>query len=496
MIPVINRSIPARTRARLVTVLLLGLLSFPAFAQFPVPADVVYWAGFEGDSIEPMFPTVGGDYVLPPGPTADQLQWLIDELAIGETTTLAEVQARFSPGFDAVVIRDFINDVLRVDFPNGRITDLISLTPVQATAIIDGDSGPTTSGFLQFGTQYSGSQLITLLQVSNFGGSVQFPSDQTLTLPEAADKYMTFDPDSAVFIGYVDPAGRCQPLEVRDADTPRALGSIFKMWVLGATGADVADGIVSPLDPIQLVAEERAAGGTINSEPLGTLFPVQDMATLMMGISDNTATDHLHELSGRIRVGDMVQAYGVDDPDLLLPFLNISEQFHVFTRFDLPTAQSYVDGTEVFQQNFLATMIEPEGPSFPVSFPFFHEPLLTAGTWRATATDICRTLAGLRATPDTLGAFELVDRAMSSQVAQPNIRTAWDRAWYKGGSLVSGATGNHVYTHAWLLENEGDFPPFVVVALANNPAGGIDPFPIQSVTNRMIELLAGFQPWD
>lgn len=462
----------------------------------PVPADVVYFAGFEGDTIAPAFPVVGGDYVLPSVPIGDQLQWLIDELAVGETTTLAEVQARFSSVFDPVTMRDFINDVLRPEFPNGRIIDLISLTPVRATLLVDGDSGPATSGFVQFGVQYAGSNLITLLQVSNYGGTVQFPADQTLTLAQAADKFMTFHPENGLFIGYVDLAGRCQPIEVRDPDTPRGLGSIFKTWVLGGVAEDIADGTVDRSDPIELVAEERAAGGTINEEPLGTLFDVQDMGTLMMGISDNTATDHLHELAGRQRVGQVVQDYGVTDPDELLPFLNISEQFHVFTRFDLPTAESYVDGTEAFQLNFLSSMIEPEGPSFPISFPFFHESLLTSGTWRATATDICRTLAGLRATPADFGAFEFVDQAMGSQAAQPDIRTAWDRAWYKGGSLTSGVSGNHVLTHAWLLENEGDFPPFVIVALANNPAGGIDPFEIQSVTNRMAELLAAFQPWD
>ena len=218
------------------------------------------------------------------------------------------------------------------------------------------------------------------------------------------------------------------------------------------------------------------------------------MATLMMGISDNTATDHLHELTGRAAAGDFVHASGVDDPDLLLPFLNISEQFHVFTRFDLPTALSYVNGSEMFQQAFLSSSIEPLGPSFPVNFPFFHNSLLTSGTWRATPRDICRTLGALRALPDANGAFALTEEAMGAQAAQPGIRNEWARVWYKGGSLVSGTTGNHVLTHAWLLESNPEFPPLVVVALANNPAGGIDTFEIQSITSRIVELARPFVP--
>ncbi|MGB0514600.1 MAG: hypothetical protein ACPGJE_07145, partial [Wenzhouxiangellaceae bacterium] len=59
---------------------------------------------------------------------------------------------------------------------------------------------------------------------------------------------------------------------------------------------------------------------------------------------------------------------------------------------------------------------------------------------------------------------------------------------------VSGVSGNHVLTHAWLLENTPEFPPLVVVALANNPAGGIDAFEIQSITSRIVELVRPFVP--
>jgi len=456
--------------------------------------DTVFLSSFEGDNIEPLYPRIDGIYQLPSGPAADQLQWLLAELAVGETTTLSEVQARFSPNFDLPGIVSFINNVLRPDYPNAIITDLISLTPVATTVIIDGDAGPATSGFLQLSAGFTGAELISFLQVSNFGGSVQFPADAVLDLEQAADKFMTLGSANGVYVGFVDNQQQCQPLLQRNSNTALALGSVFKTWILGAVAADVGDGLISRLDPVSLVAAERAAGSSINNEPLGTLFTVQEMATLMMGISDNTATDHLHELVGRELVGSMLSQYGVADVDRLLPFLNISEQFHVFTRFDLATAQSYVNGTEAFQQAFLASDIIPEGPSFPINFPFFHEPLLTAGTWAASAADICRTLAGLHATVGDNGAFTLVDEAMAAGVAQPNIRNAWDRVWFKGGSLDSGATGRHVLAHAWLLENSGEFGPFVVVALATNPAGGIDSFAIQSVLSRIVELTAEFEP--
>ena len=466
----------------------LCVLPAAALAQPIADEELIHYSGLEGEDIPPMFPVMGGEFVLPSSPVTDQMAWILDELAVGENTTTTEVQAHFVSGFDPQTMADFMNNVLRPDYPDAVITDVITVTPVSMVVIIDGDGGPATSGFVQLDAEFTGGELITFFQVSNFGGSVQFPVDMGLDMQQAADKFFNLYPENGLFIGYVDNAGQCQPLVTRDPDTPRALGSIFKTWVLGGVAGEIVDGVVSRTDPVSLVAAERAAGGTINTVPLGTVFTVQEMATLMLGISDNTATDHLHELAGRDVIEDVVVDYGIADPDLLTPFLNISEQFHVFTRFDLATAQSYVNGTEMFQEQFLVTDIIPEGPSFPISFPFFHESLLTDGTWRASPRDICRTLAGLHATAGTNGAFDLVDEAMSAGAAQPNIRNAWDRTWFKGGSLTSGATGDHVLTHAWLLENAGDFPPIVVVALANNPNGGIDGFDVQSITSRLVEL--------
>lgn len=464
-----------------------------AYAQI-LDEDTVFLSSFEGETITPLFPLVNGTFALPPNSVTNQLQWLLDELDATENTTTAEVQAHFVSGFDPITIRDFINNTLRVDFPNATVIDVIGVTPVQLTAVIDGDSGPTSSGFLQLGAEFTGGQLINFIQVSNFFGSVQFPDDMNLTLEEAADEFLTLGTENGLFVGYIDDNGVCQSIIERSGSAPRALGSIFKMWVLGGVASDIEGGLINRADLVPLVASERAAGGSINNVPLGTNFTVQQMATLMMGISDNTATDHMHELVGRELIGNIVQLYGAANPNLLLPFLSISEQFHVFTRFDLPTANSYVFGSEAFQNQFLIDSIIPQGPSFPVNFPFFHDSLLTDGTWQASPVDICQTLAGLRATDSTNEAFTLVNEAMGAQAAQPGIRNVWDRVWYKGGSLESGATGLHVLTNAWFLENSGEFPPLVVVALANNPNGGIDIFQVQSITSRIVELTAGFVP--
>jgi hypothetical protein len=461
---------------------LLALLPVSAHAQ-------LYVDGFDPPRIDPLFPLVAGTYQLPSNPMTNQLQWLIGELAAGETTSVAEVNAHFDSSWLAqnpvAATQAFIQSV-RSAYPDARITDVIAVTPVSGTFVIDSPGSPPPSGFMVFSARYSGTQRITQFGVSTYGGSVQYPEDMTLSMSEAADKFATLSSAPALLVGRINSAGQCTTMQDRNANTPRATASIFKTWVLGGLGQSIVEGTLSSSEVLPMVASEIAPGGTINVEPLNTPFPVSDLAKLMMGISDNTATDLLHERVGRTRIDQIVTEYGVAQPDLLRPFLGISEQFHVFLSFNLTDALSYVNGTQPFKYQFLQDRIVPLGPNN--GGPFFHTQLLTDGTWRASPYDICRAFAKLRRLPQGSEAFKTVDAAFGAAAAQPDVRAEWDRVWYKGGSLSSGA-GFHVLTHAWMLENAGQ-DPYVVIALSNSPSGGIDPFFVQSITGRMLELLS------
>lgn len=441
--------------------------------------------GFE-DRLDPLFPTINGAVQLPPGPTVDQLNWILSELASGEDTTSAEVADRFVPAFDAQAIADFI-DSLRGIWPDAIVVEVIGVSPVQLTVVIDTPTGRSPQGLVNLSAQYSGEQQVTFFQVQDYFGSVQFPDDQNLSLTAAVDELVTVAPDTSVLVARVNDQNQCIPIEDRQADTLRGTGSIFKNWVLGAVGQAIEEGQTTPDEVVTLVASELAPSGTINSEPLGTPFPVSDLATLMMAISDNTATDLLHELVGRAQLEQFVNQSGVADADVLNPLLSINEQFHLFFSFPLTESESYVNGTEAFQQSFLTSEIEPLGPV--TSFPFFHADLLDDGSWQASPNDVCAVLAKLRTISSTNGAFDVVDRALGAQAAWPSIRNLFDRVWFKGGSLAD-AVGFRVYTGGWLLETQGR-DPYVLVVMANRPdPGTVDVGVVQSLTARIMHLLA------
>lgn len=421
---------------RVLLVILLSALGQAAQAR-PLFVD-----DFEPLVIAPLFPPQGNSFALPPGPTADRLAWLMGELAAGQTTTPAEIEANFDPAWlaqNSVAQTQAFIQTLRTSWPDAVIRDVVGVTPVRATVVIATPGGPPPWGYMSIGARYSGERKLVVLGLSNYGGNVIYPADRTLTLAQAADHFATLSSAPGLLVGRIGANGQCTALAERNGQVPRATASIFKIYSLGAVGRMIADGPLAAAETMPLTQALLAPSGLINSEPLGTLFPVADMATLMMGNSDNTATDHLHARVGRTRMNDTATWMGMAQPELITPFLNISEQFHVFRSFPYATAQSYVNGSEAFQQQFLVDQIEPLGRY--ISGPYFHVDLMVDGTWKASAFDICRAFAALRRLPKGSEALATVDAALGAAAAQPEVRGDFQRVWYKGGSLAQ-AAGN------------------------------------------------------
>lgn len=437
-------------------------------------AQLVFRNGFEEPDILPIFPVVNGEFQLTSGPAPDQLTWVLSELAAGETTTLAEIEARFAPVFNFNNLVSFFES-LRGQFPNAVVTEVVSVTPLTTVVLVETPEGSDPQGLFQLNADFGGSNLINFFSVANLpaASNGQFFDDLNLTLEEAGDKFTTFSSDPGLLVARIEDNGECTPILDRNASTLFATGSVFKEWVLGGAAMAVEDGLATRDQIVPLVQTERAVvgGETVNREPNGTPFTLEDIARLMIGISDNTATDLLHEAVGRDIIDEFIGESGVADPSVLQPILSTTEMFHLYWSFSLSDAWEYINGSEVEQRQFLQDRIVPLSNIF--NFPFANDPILTAGTWRASPLDICATLSSLRQFPLRSDPLELVDQVMSTSTAFLRLRNRWDRVWHKGGSLSSGSTGQHVLAYSWLLEDNGR-PPFVVVAMANDPSGGLD----------------------
>ena len=421
--------------------------------------------------IEPLFPVANGQFQLPNTPAANQMTWIIEQLA-ASSTSIADINNRFDPatlaGISAAQWQSFF-DTLRGVVANGTIQDIITMTPTNIRVLVGNASEPGNGQFMTLTTGY-GSGLIKSFGASGFplNGSSTGLDVRTFDYAQTADRLATLAGELGVLVAEIDANNQCTPIFERNAGQPFSTASIFKVWVMGAVARAIEDGVIAPADTVPLISDYITPGGTINDEPLNTPISVTDLAALMLGISDNTATEALFRLVGRDRNEAILTEFNHANLDAMLPFLSMNEAFHLYWSVSPADALAYINGTEQFQRDYLDNTLTPLGPV--TSFPQANANTLVDALWQGSPYDVCNAMAGLRRFTDTSDGFATADQAYGAETVGVNIRSRWERVWFKGGSLGD-PQGQVVGTYGWLLESDNR-GAFAVIAMGNNdPAG-------------------------
>ncbi len=98
----------------------------------------------------------------------------------------------------------------------------------------------------------------------------------------------------------VQEAGKPQPLVDLNSKKLLAVGSTFKLAILGELQAQVNRGEKQWSDEITLTdADKSLPSGTLQNAPAGETYQLRDLAARMISVSDNTATDLLLKVVGR-----------------------------------------------------------------------------------------------------------------------------------------------------------------------------------------------------
>lgn len=103
------------------------------------------------------------------------------------------------------------------------------------------------------------------------------------------------------------------PAIARDDDRPMPLGSAFKLWVLAEAARQVAAGR-HRWDEVVPVGPPSLPSGMLQSWPAKTPVTLQTLATLMISISDNTATDTLMRVLGHDGIDAIAARFGGATP--------------------------------------------------------------------------------------------------------------------------------------------------------------------------------------
>lgn len=276
-------------------------------------------------------------------------------------------------------------------------------------------------------------------------------------------------------------------VHVLNGERALALGSTFKLWVLGAIAERVRAGEISWEQKLAISAEHKSLpSGVLQNRPVGEELPVAEFALKMISISDNTATDHLLHLAGRTRTEAFMRAH-CQTPERNVPMLSTRDMFALKLSGSDELPKAYLAGNEGQRREMLDAggKVGSATPQ-PILQSFWKAPrFIDTLEWFASPMDLAKTFATLDGLMDTPANAPLA-AALTANPGVPMSKTAWKRVAFKGGSEPG------VLNLTWLLTRE-DGRKFVLTLGFNDTRKGIDDGMGIGLAGRAAELLAG---WD
>ena len=234
-----------------------------------------------------------------------------------------------------------------------------------------------------------------------------------------------------------------QVIQSQRGDQPLAIGSAFKLWVLDALAEEVAQGRINWSQMVPIGPPSLPSGVSQDWAP-GTQASIEKLATLMISISDNTATDTLIRLIGRDKVEARLLRTGHSRPDLMHPLLLTSEVSNLKLGPQWARdAYARADGSARTQ--ILAGMKQGVDPALLGNLAAYASgpPVaIDSIEWFASSNDLVRVLDALRQRSDPM-----VKQILGSSAGMsPEFRNTFAFAGYKGGSEPG------VLSLNWLLQ--------------------------------------------
>lgn len=198
----------------------------------------------------------------------------------------------------------------------------------------------------------------------------------------------------------------------RNADRPMAVGSAFKLLVLQAYETAIATGDLRRDTVVAFEEQDRSLpSGTLQVLPAGTPVTLELLATLMIQISDNTATDTLMRVLGRQRIETLSPRNA--------PFLTTRELFQLIAVGDDLRAR-YAAGTRAERAGILEDLA---GAPLPEVAAIGRKATWHQVEWFLSAHELCALLIKLDGAP-----------ALTARDSPLLASLGWPHFSFKGGS--------------------------------------------------------------
>ncbi|KEO87158.1 hypothetical protein EH30_05895 [Erythrobacter sp. JL475] len=270
--------------------------------------------------------------------------------------------------------------------------------------------------------------------------------------------------------------GSSAPLIADRAGEQMPLGSTFKLYVLAALARDIAAGKRAWGDVVNLADARSFPSGMMQDWPKGAAVTLETLASLMISISDNTATDTLIDVLGRDTVLQAVMDSGHTGPELNDPFMKTRDMF-LLKAGPEGRLRTYREADSDVRSQILEGIDEPVLLMSTVQAAFSGGPVALDVEWFASARDLAGLMRFMRRTADPR-AFEIM--AISPNLPE-NARSNWTYSGYKGGSEPG------VLNLTWLLTDQQGRDHALILSWRNDDAN-VDQNALELIAQRILAL--------
>ncbi len=471
--------------ALLIAVLLMvgpALVAGPAVrgadaGESPAPTSASPAAAAASPSAAP-----SGSVTLPDTPAATRLQWVLDALDRGaDPLAVAEISDAFSPTFLAQVTTDQLTQVFAQISAAGPFT-VTSYTPsadgLQAEARLDGPGVVLSVGIA---VEQVAPHLIVGLGFAPASASPTIAPIATWEAVDVALRGLVPQP-SVLAAEIVD--GRCVPIHALDAERSLAIGSTFKLYVLGELARQVAEGTATWDEKLAIRDDWKSLpSGRMQDDPAGTRHTLEAFATGMISISDNTAADHLIHRLGREHVEANLSAMGHADPSLMTPFITARDLFVLKATGNAALTSEYLASDPLGRRTLLDGRVASTLIALTDLGDWIMPRDIDTLEWFASTKDLCAAMAKLRAFGTQPGLAPVLE-ILAVNPGMPFDPARWPYVGFKGGSEPG------VLQLTWLVRRDDD-RWFVLSITVDDPADATDrTMPTVEIAREAFDLLA------
>jgi beta-lactamase class A len=235
------------------------------------------------------------------------------------------------------------------------------------------------------------------------------------------------------------------PLFASHADEKFAIGSGFKLFILGTLIDEVNQG-QRRNDNVMILRRDLI--GPPQSEladwPIGSPVTLYTLALKMISISDNTATDHLLFLLGRERIEKQMQEMGHSNPAVNRPFLFTREMAMLRDKRTPERQKTYRQLDEAGRRRYLKTHIAGLRDYEKLDF---DTAAFDIAEWYATALDMARALDWIGRHAATDKPARLLREVLAVKPMLDHDAGTWPFVGFKGGSEDQLLAGNWLLRH-------------------------------------------------